>query len=54
VFTLGGREVRAGPGTVVSAPPGVLHGFRTDGPGRARVVNVHTPDAGFADSVRSQ
>ena len=45
-------SVRAGPGTWMSAPPGVLHGFAT--PSRGRVMNVHAPDAGFAQSVRSQ
>jgi quercetin dioxygenase-like cupin family protein len=54
VFTLGEETVRAGPGSFVSAPPGTVHGFRTDGPGRANVVNLHTPDAGFAGFVRDQ
>ena len=54
VVTLGERTVRAGPGSFVAVPPGVLHGFRTEGPGRAKIVNVHAPDAGFADWVRSQ
>jgi quercetin dioxygenase-like cupin family protein len=53
-FLLESGSVRAGPGTFVAAPPGMLHGFRTDGPGRARVLNFHGPDAGFAASVRSQ
>jgi quercetin dioxygenase-like cupin family protein len=52
-FTFDDRVVRAGPGTWVSAAPGVLHGFRNPGPGNARLLNVHAPDAGFADSVRS-
>jgi quercetin dioxygenase-like cupin family protein len=51
-FTLEDGAVRAGPGTFVAAPPGTLHGFRTTGPGRARVLNLHAPDAGFADSIR--
>ena len=51
-FTLEDRALRAAPGTWVSAPPGTLHGFRNPGPGRARVLNLHTPDAGFAASVR--
>src|SRR5829696_7427725 len=53
-FTLESGVVTAGPGTFVSAPPGTLHGFGTRGPGRARVLNVHAPDAGFADSLRRQ
>jgi quercetin dioxygenase-like cupin family protein len=51
-FTLGDRAVRALPGTWVSVPPGVVHGFRNPGPGRARFLNVHTPDAGFTDLIR--
>ena len=51
-FTLESGVVTAGPGTLVSAPPGTLHGFGTRGPGRARVLNVHAPDSGFAESVR--
>jgi quercetin dioxygenase-like cupin family protein len=51
-FTVGDRTLQAGPGTLVVAPPHVTHGFRTRGPGRARVLNMHAPDAGFAESVR--
>jgi quercetin dioxygenase-like cupin family protein len=51
-FTVGDRTLQAGPGTLVVAPQHVRHGFRTHGPGRARVLNFHTPDAGFAESVR--
>ena len=51
-FTLGDSEARAVPGTWYSAPPGFRHGFRNPGPGRARVLNVHTPDGGFTRRVR--
>jgi len=51
-FTVGDDTVRAGPGTVLSAPSGARHGFRSAG-GTARVLNIHAPDAGFADSVRN-
>lgn len=51
-FTLGERLVRAGAGTWMSAPPGVRHGFRNPGPSRARLLNVHAPDAGFVDGIR--
>ena len=50
-FTVGEDTVRAGPGTVLSAPAGARHGFRSAG-GQARVLNIHAPDAGFADSIR--
>jgi quercetin dioxygenase-like cupin family protein len=52
-FPLAEGTLRAEPGTFVAAPPGTQHGFRTHGPGRARVLNFHAPDAGFADWVRS-
>ena len=51
-FTAGDGETRAAPGTWYSAPPGTRHGFRNPGPGRARVLNVHTPDGGFTGRVR--
>lgn len=51
-FTVGDEAVRAGPGTWLSAPPGARHGFRNGGSGRARVLNVHAPDVGFADWIR--
>jgi mannose-6-phosphate isomerase-like protein (cupin superfamily) len=53
-FVFADHTVTAGPGTFVAAPPGVLHGFRTRGPRRARMLNVHTPNAGFAVAVRAQ
>ena len=53
-FTRGDDELRAGPGTFFPAPPGLRHGFRNPGPARARVLNLHTPDAGFAASIRNQ
>jgi quercetin dioxygenase-like cupin family protein len=49
-ITLGDEVVRAGPGTFVSAPPGVVHGFKSAG--RARFFNLHTPAHGFIDSFR--
>ena len=52
-FTVGTDAVRVGPGTWLSAPPGARHGFGNGGSGRARVLNIHTPDAGFADWIRS-
>lgn len=40
------------PGTFVSAPPQVVHGFRTTS--RCVFLNFHTPDGGFADSLRAR
>ncbi len=51
-FTVGDDTLVTGPGAVVVAPPGARHGFRSTG-GEAKVLNVHAPDAGFADSIRA-
>jgi quercetin dioxygenase-like cupin family protein len=51
-FLLADGPVGGGPGTFFAAPPGTVHGFRTPGPGRARVLNIHGPDAGFVEMVR--
>jgi quercetin dioxygenase-like cupin family protein len=50
-FTVGDDTVVLGPGSIISAPPGARHGFRSAG-GRARVLNIHAPDAGFVDGIR--
>jgi mannose-6-phosphate isomerase-like protein (cupin superfamily) len=53
-FTIGDETVRAVPGTFFAAPPGVRHGFRNPGPGRARVFNIHVPGTGFVERVRER
>jgi quercetin dioxygenase-like cupin family protein len=53
-FTVGEAAVRAGADTFVEAPPDSRHGFANPGTRRARVLNLHGPDAGFADWIRSQ
>ena len=45
-FTFGDEEVPAPPGTFVLVPPGLEHGFRNDGDGPVRMLNIHAP-AGF-------
>jgi quercetin dioxygenase-like cupin family protein len=50
-FFLDGAWHRAGPGTFVSVPPNVEHGFRPAG-GDFRLLNLHAPHAGFIDSLR--
>ena len=50
-FTVGDETVVLGPGSFITSPPGARHGFRSAG-GRARVLNLHTPGAGFTDAVR--
>jgi quercetin dioxygenase-like cupin family protein len=51
-FTVGEETIVAGPGTLLAAPPGARHGFRGVR-GKARVLNFHAPDAGFAASIRN-
>jgi quercetin dioxygenase-like cupin family protein len=53
-FQLGDEAVRAGPGTFVAAPPGIVHTFGNPGPDGARLLNMHSPDGGFADFLRRQ
>lgn len=54
VEILGSAEPRRlSAGTVFAAPPGTPHGFRTPGPGRARVLIIHAPDGGFSDVIRN-
>ena len=45
-----GEVVRAGPGTSVIVPPGVVHEFTSVG--RARFLNVHAPEFGFVEYLR--
>ena len=51
-FIVEGDVIRAGPGTYVAAPPGVVHGFRNVGPGDLRMLNIHGPNTGFIGRLR--
>jgi mannose-6-phosphate isomerase-like protein (cupin superfamily) len=51
-FVMGNDVLRAGPGTFVAAPIGVVHGFRNAGDGELRMLNVHAPNVGFAQRLR--
>jgi quercetin dioxygenase-like cupin family protein len=51
-FLVNGEWRHGGPGTFVSAPPGVEHGFRIAGESRIRVLNVHAPNVGFVETLR--
>jgi mannose-6-phosphate isomerase-like protein (cupin superfamily) len=51
-FTFGEEVFRAGPGSYVAAPIGVEHGFRNAGDGELRMLNIHAPNAGFAQRLR--
>lgn len=42
-FTLAGEDVKAPPGTFVLVLPGVEQGFRNDGDGAVRMLNIHAP-----------
>jgi quercetin dioxygenase-like cupin family protein len=53
-LVLGNDPVRAGPGTYFAAPPRTVHTFTNPGPDGARLLNMHSPDGGFADFLRSQ
>jgi mannose-6-phosphate isomerase-like protein (cupin superfamily) len=53
-FTLGRVTYVAGPGTAVVVPPGNVHAFTSHGSGRARFLNIHAPDEGFADFLRAR
>lgn len=50
-FFVRGEWRRAGPGTFVSIPRNVEHGFRPAGTA-IRLLNFHTPHVGFVDSLR--
>src|SRR5262249_44036242 len=45
-------ERPAGPGTLVSVPPMVVHGFRNAGEGGLKYLNFHAPGSGFDDYMR--
>jgi quercetin dioxygenase-like cupin family protein len=47
----GTETVRAGPGTSVAVPPGIVHGFNSSG--GARYLNIHAPDSGFIEYLRN-
>ena len=51
-FTYGEEVLQGGPGTWVSVPPGVRHGFRNAGAGDLRLLNVHAPCVGFVAELR--
>src|SRR5262249_32793698 len=52
-FLVAGEPRTAGPGSFAAAPPGAVHGFGTSDPNGATLLNIHLPDAGFADGVRN-
>jgi quercetin dioxygenase-like cupin family protein len=51
-FLLGGEWRLCGPGTFLSVPPDVEHGFRLANDRPTRLLNIHAPRVGFVDSLR--
>ena len=51
-FLVGDDTFQAGPGSFVAAPAGVVHGFRNAADSELRMLNIHAPNAGFADDLR--
>jgi quercetin dioxygenase-like cupin family protein len=51
-FVVGEETFRAGPGSFVAAPIGVVHGFWNIGGTELRMVNIHVPNTGFAARLR--
>jgi quercetin dioxygenase-like cupin family protein len=52
-FLVDGETIRGGPGTLVAAPPGVVHTFGKSDPGTARFLNIHAP-GGFEHVLRRE
>ena len=53
-FTVGDEVFRGGPGSYIAAPIGVVHGFRNAGDGELRMLNIHSPNVGFAQRMRQR
>jgi mannose-6-phosphate isomerase-like protein (cupin superfamily) len=51
-FLQNGEWHRVGPGSFLAVPPNVEHGFRPCGVA-VRILNFHTPSAGFIERLRS-
>jgi quercetin dioxygenase-like cupin family protein len=51
-FLVHGEWQRVGPGTFLSVPPEIEHGFRPCGVD-FRLLNIHAPNVGFVDSLRA-
>jgi quercetin dioxygenase-like cupin family protein len=53
-FTLGDEVIRAQAGTWIAVPVGTIHSFRNLGEGDLRILNIHAPNTGFVERLRSQ
>jgi len=54
VFHAADGSLTAPAGTTFVAPPNVVHGFDHDDDGNVRFLNFHTPNSGFAESLRAR
>jgi quercetin dioxygenase-like cupin family protein len=54
-FRLGpeGERLSVSAGGYVSIPPNVVHGFDNDSGAEVQYLNLHAPDAGFAEYLRA-
>jgi quercetin dioxygenase-like cupin family protein len=46
--------IRGQAGTFVAAPPGVVHTFANESDEESTFLNIHAPNAGFADMLRAR
>jgi len=46
--------VRVGPGTLVAAPPNVVHTFRNSSDATTLFLNIHAPSQHFGDEIRGR
>ena len=51
-FSVDGVKHRFGPGGFVASPIGTVHGFQNVGGTDLRMLNLHAPNAGFAERLR--
>jgi quercetin dioxygenase-like cupin family protein len=54
VFLTADEQVGAPAGSAVVVPPNVIHGFNHDDDTDVRFLNLHTPNMGFAESLRAR
>src|SRR5215203_4006613 len=54
VFLTAGDSVQAPEASTVVVPPNVVHGFDHERDGDVRYLNFHTPNRGFAESLRAR
>jgi mannose-6-phosphate isomerase-like protein (cupin superfamily) len=49
----GPDRLQLGAGGFVAIPPNVVHGFDNDSDAEVQYLNIHAPDAGFAEYLRA-